>query len=161
MRGQDSKDAHKWVLKQWAKDGQPGHIYWEKEAHKGSTYISGEPLSPKTKVNPIELGAVIEARHNRTHDGDDKIHAFSGSPAEIAYARASWVEKDPEGENGWKLKDRAENMGIIDREGAWAQRKVKLPFIVPPTEEDVYLSSDSDNEERKTASRSPSKSPVR
>ena len=52
-------------------------------------------------------------------------------------------------------------MGIIDREGAWAQRKVKLPFIVPPTEEDVYLSSDSDNEERKTASRSPSKSPVR
>lgn len=163
LRGQDSKDAHKWVLKQWAKDGQPGHIYWEKEANKGSTYIAGEPLSPKTKVKPIELGAIIEARHNRTHDENERIHAYSGSPAEKAYARASWVEKDPEfkeSENGWKLKQRADNMGIIDREGAWAQRKMKLPFIVPPTQEDVYLSSDSD-EERKTASRSPSKSPVR
>ena len=53
--------------------------------------MSDAPPSPPTKLKKLHLEKLIEERHNRTHNGTDQIHIFDGKPAEMAYARASWV----------------------------------------------------------------------
>ena len=47
--------------------------------------------------------------------------------------------------NGWKLAKRAGALGFIDDTSQWAVNKVSRPFIVPPTEEEIYLSSDEED----------------
>jgi hypothetical protein len=137
-----------------------GPKVWEAELKTGSHYISAAPPITPTKIKPIELAAVLEAKHNATHTPKHHIHVFGGNATENAYARASWVEKDlksrvsgiendtenDSNQNGWKLASRTE-FGYIDKNSQWARNKVARPFIVPPTQEDVYLSdgSDSDN----------------
>lgn len=105
----------------------------------------------------IELAAVLEEKHNLTHNPKHHIHVFAGSATENAYAKASWVEKDEKqkrlaeeneekentNKNGWKLASRTE-FGYIDRSSQWAKNKIARPFIVPPTQDEIYLSDDSD-----------------
>ena len=57
--------------------------------------------------------------------------------------------------NGWKLAARAGDLGMIDHRKQWAKNKTKLPFVMPPTEDDVYLSSDSDKEDEGRGHKSP------
>ena len=60
--------------------------------------------------------------------------------------------------NGWKLATRTE-FGFINRDSVWAKNKVASPFIVPPTEQDVYLSDNSDDD--MMIELSPAPSPVK
>lgn len=96
LRGQKDQSTYEWVLKQHRdrKTGEVDEQHWEMQGKKGSFYISPAPKLPKTKYSEVELGRVLEERHNRTHAPKDRIHIFSGGTPEDAYARASWVEKD-------------------------------------------------------------------
>lgn len=146
-------------MKQYEKDGEK---FWEKQNRTGSFYMSNAPPIADTNVKTIALEAVLQEKHNRTHNPSQQIHVYGGSPTENAYAKASWVVKDdaakradlqrmPEDNdkvdtsgkgNGWKLAARTE-FGFIDRNTQWAKNKVARPFVIPPTEEDVYLSDGS------------------
>jgi hypothetical protein len=167
----------------------------------GSHYISPAPKLPKTKFSEFELGRVLEERHNRAANPNDRIHIYSGGTTEDAYARASWVERDiqqsqkvasnlfsknektkkagddseagiqftgdsddeaavefgedgnpaiadargnPCRPNGWKLAKRAGSLGFVDGGTQWAKNKLARPFMVPPTEDEVYLSDEEE-----------------
>ncbi len=184
LRGQKDQSTHEWVLKQH-RDGKTGEVdeqHWEMVPATGSHYISPVPKAPRVKYQDIELGRVLEERHNRTHEPKDRIHIFSGGDVENAYARASWVVRDAEEDkrkannlfnvdsspdkrnkdtavvdargspakpNGWKLAVRAGNLGYINQDSQWAKNKIARPFIVPPTEDDVYYSDPEEDEEEK------------
>lgn len=126
----------------------------------GGHYISHAPPVSPTKVKHIELAAVLQEKHNKTHNPKDHIHIYGGNATENAYAKASWVEKDEKVQlsnlnreaddddkkskpNGWKLASRTE-FGYIDQNSQWAKNKTVRPFIVPPTEDEVYLSDEDD-----------------
>jgi hypothetical protein len=140
-----------------------GPKVWEAELKTGSHYISAAPPVTPTKIKPIELAAVLEAKHNATHNPKHHINVFAGNATENAYARASWVEKDNKtrasgienenendsNQNGWKLASRTE-FGYIDKSSQWARNKVARPFIVPPTQDEVYLSDVSDLDEEES-----------
>jgi len=140
---------------------EEGGKVWGSQPKVGGHYISDAPPVSPTKVKPIELAAVLQEKHNKTHNPEDHIHIYGGNATENAYAKASWVERDEnvqfsnlqreadDGDdkpkpNGWKLASRTE-FGYIDKNSQWAKNKTVRPFIVPPTENDVYL-SDSDDE---------------
>jgi hypothetical protein len=127
----------------------------------GGHYITDAPPTSPTKVQHIELAAVLQEKHNMTHNPSDHIHIYGGNATENAYAKASWVERDGKVQvsnlqrdaddddkkskpNGWKLASRTE-FGYIDKNSQWAKNKTVRPFIVPPSEDEVYL-SDSDEE---------------
>ena len=69
-----------------------------------------------------------------TEESDPAIVDARGSPAQP---------------NGWKLATRAGNMGFVNPDTQWAKNKVARPFVVPPTEEDVYFSDPDENQEEK------------
>ena len=54
--------------------------------------------------------------------------------------------------NGWKLATRAGSLGFVDPDTQWAKNKITRPFIVPPTEEDVYYSDPEEDQEEKDGS---------
>lgn len=159
MRGQGDKATHEYIMKQHAADAPK---VWEKQTKTGSFYMSNAPPIADTSVKTIALEAVLQEKHNRTHNPSQQIYVYGGSPTENAYALASWVVKDeaarkadlqnnPERDdevdssgkgNGWKLAARTE-FGFIDGSKQWAINKVARPFVIPPTEEDVYLSDHS------------------
>lgn len=158
LRGQGDKLTHEWVVKQLPADAP---VEWQSQVKVGGHYITASPGITPTKVKTIELAAVLQTKHNLTHDPKDHIHIFDGNETENAYAKASWVVKDEaarsaelerqvdddnadSNKNGWKLAKRSE-LGFIDKNTQWAKNKVTRPFIVPPTEVEVYL-SDSDSE---------------
>lgn len=194
LRGQKDQSTYEWVLKQHRdqKTGEIDEQHWEIQGKKGSFYMSPAPKLPSTKFTEVELGRVLEERHNRVHDPKDRIHIFSGGTPEDAYARASWVERDEEAQrkkanslfggstpvkevdgdededeeskderkvaivdargspakpNGWKLARRAGNLGFVDDNTQWAKNKVTRPFIVPPTEDEIHMSSDEEEGE--------------
>ena len=166
-------------MKQFEKDGPK---VWEKQVKTGSFYMSNAPPIDDTKVKMLELEAVLQERHNRTNNPAQKIYVYGGSPAENAYAKASWVERDEEAKkaelknfeedndgekpesnsevkaNGWKLATRTE-FGFINKDSVWAKNKVTSAFIVPPTEQEVYLSDNSDDD--MMIELSPAPSPVK
>ena len=158
-----------------------GPKVWESQTKTGSFYMSNAPPIEPTNVKKIELAAVLQEKHNRTHAPSQHIHVYGGSPTENAYAKASWVERDEEAKraeidnasddevdaarnspskpNGWKLATRTE-FGYIDKNSTWAKVKTERPFLVPPTEEDVYLSDDDDDDDDMVIPLSPAPTPV-